>query len=519
LTYEFLTREAAGQRGTPPMSSQEVFSFTRYHTVQFGGTLAQMFPALFGGLRPSSTLARNPTMLKVPAGLYNISSYLSTCAAFPRSVLTDLRRAGYRLAFVSSMKCTLGIVRSVRWDHMLPYLGDHQVTDNKNDSTGGMTGDFSCAGGGKSYIELMTTWILELLQGAVPGIAGEQPEDGRPLFLYAHFEAAHQGLERLSHLDELVRDHLLTVTRRHPDLTVIVASDHGSVTRVCDQRMPLMHVIMPGQLLNARPDIRAALSSNRDKVVSAWDIFATLRHLTRFRSVNPGDVAGFGALREKQGIERIVASPPQPFQEVTYIPLGDGFAPRSLFQEMNRSGGQGCVAAGIAPNMCAYQGGRTPIALFCQAWDDLSDTTKSLMGGAASFRARASLPWGPLQNTVCETVRLTVLEIVLGMFRQSTHVEGGPVGPDPSRACAWPTMRMLEFVAGDGLGHFSARLVLNEGDPPRVFHVSWDFESHRSRNIANLQISQVTRFKKYEVCTPPGVDPGYCVCKLPTLTT
>lgn len=134
-TYEFLTRAAGGssQRGatapstTPRMpSSHTSVPFSRYHTLYFGGTLAQMFPFFFGGL----ALPCAQTAVKQESNgileLYNISRALQECAAFPAGgALGELKQAGYEMA-VSFTDVGFGTLArdAIEWDHVLPYAAD-----------------------------------------------------------------------------------------------------------------------------------------------------------------------------------------------------------------------------------------------------------------------------------------------------------------------------------------------------------------------------------------------------------
>merc|ERR1740130_1332557 len=100
-----------------------------------------------------------------------------------------------------------------------------------------------------------------------------------PFFVYSHFEAAHAGPPGLVHMDAALRDHLVHVMDAHPSAVIALTADHGLRATTCDQKTPILHVLAPRELLEARPDIAAALRNNQDQVVSPWDLFATFTHL------------------------------------------------------------------------------------------------------------------------------------------------------------------------------------------------------------------------------------------------
>lgn len=227
--------------------------------------------------------------------------------------------------------------------------------------------DFQCIGP-HFYYQLVMDWSRDVFSSL----------RDVPVFLYSHFQAGHLNRRSLQHLDLALRDHFVMILTRRPDLIVVLMSDHGDVSRACDQKSPVLHFLVPSALLRARPDMAAALYSNQERIVSGWDLFATLKHLAEFQSRDSLDVAGFQALL-KQGIGEIIASPVKHFQEVTRIDLQGGFEPKSLFQLLPLQ--RGCVAAGIKAHLCAAR--TPPRPLFCTPWSALSRGTQALFAKAA----------------------------------------------------------------------------------------------------------------------------------------
>lgn len=202
-----------------------------------------------------------------------------------------------------------------------------------------------------------------------------------------------------------------------------------------------------------------------------------------------------------RGITELVASPAKAYQEVTAVDLTGGFAPRSLFQPMKR--GRGCLGAGVSAVHCAFQQRSRPEMLFCVPWDELSETSLSQLGGSATARAHADIPRTSVQDLVCTAMEQTVVVWALDDIARA------------GAGCARPSLRVLESVTSFGMGRFVLRIVLNEGDPFRVFDVAFSLPSYRTRRVESVHILQVTRYRKYEACTPPGALPEFCVCDLP----
>ncbi|CAK0811653.1 unnamed protein product [Prorocentrum cordatum] len=492
--HEFLLREAAAPapRGTPAPpdtpavpASHEVASFSRYHTSQPGGTLSQLFPAFFGGLRRCEGLGASASRPVDAGGMYNVTRLLRKCAAFPRGALRELRRHGYRLGLAASMVAAAGIVHGEGWDYVLPYTAGLMPGLDEDHV------DFGCVNA-QPYYRLVLEWGRQLL-GMHRTV---------PLFLYTHLQAAHADLDQLGSLDVPLRDHLISLMEEYPEVLFLVASDHGNVCRLCDQRAPLLHVMAPSSLLRARPAIAAALRSNQEQVVSGWDIFETLLHLAAGTSTAASPGGAFGRLL-KRGVGQLVASPVKSHQEVTLVDLAGGFEPRSLFRAM--PAGRTCTAAGIRPRHCQVRAAVESQIVFCAPWGALSSITRG--DHAAADRRHVTAPAnGSARQMVCELSRLNSLAILLDSWRETLSVL------DPGGLCARLALGTLEYVASDGAGQFTMRFSTREGDPPRLFGASFEV-GHASR-VTFQQVSQITRYRKYEACTPPGVPADICVCDL-----
>jgi len=504
-TFEFLTREAAApaRRGVPVPeskatpgipSSHEVLEFSRYHTLYFGGTLSQMFPFFFGGLLVSCAHSVVEMAWNGLYHVYNLTGALRKCAAFPGGgALGELHRAGYRLG-VSFTDVGFGaIVRdAVRWDHVLPYIVDglQRLKQEGGDI------DFLCMGPRRLH-ELVLDWNLDVLD-LYRGI--------EPTFIYSHLLAAHVEKELVSGLDLAVRDHIRMTLERNPDLVVVVTADHGCVSVACDQKAPMLHILVPKSLLRRRPHVAAALHVNQHKVVSALDWFATLRHLAGSSTVN--DWGGFRALRA-QGVRQLLASPTKVHQEALIVNIDDSrFAPRSLFATMPRN--RSCASAGIPRRHCAvrFEGSERDLA-FCTHYAALSEVTRTRLSTAEAAKARE--PMDVERSLVCHVASETMGRLVVRHINEKNQR-----GSECRRKCRSLTFSQLESieVSGGVERHYRLRFAVREGDPPRVFDaVVFMRPQGMVFEMSIAHLAQVTRYYKYERCTPPGARAETCVCE------
>eukprot|EP00928_Gymnodinium_smaydae_P071014 TRINITY_DN5470_c0_g2_i1.p1 TRINITY_DN5470_c0_g2~~TRINITY_DN5470_c0_g2_i1.p1 ORF type:complete len:793 (+),score=98.55 TRINITY_DN5470_c0_g2_i1:169-2547(+) len=514
-TFEFLTRLAAAphprsakaSHDTPEIPRSHVsFDFGRYHTLSYGGTLSQMFPFFFGGLRRScdSFIVQQGGRLH----LYNLSNALKRCAAFPGGgALGSLQKSGYRLA-VSFTDAGFGsIVRdALKWDHVMPYLADVLGKVFGKSAEGDVADvDFMCTGSGH-YYELMLEWNLRAL---------ELHRGRDPLFLYSHSLAAHLREWIVAGMDVAIRDHLEKVLTQNPNLVVALVADHGSTGVYCDQKAPILHIIAPRSLLRQRPDMARALEANRHAVVSPFDWFSTLRHLA-----GEGKGGEFMQDLRARGLMRLRVSPAKPYQEQLVLDVAPGshFAPQSLLSRMspNRS----CGAAGIPAVHCTVRKRRlsgapaSPLKepLYCQAYHLLSEVTQEKLSPQQKERAVALNPESDEEvGILCKVAELVLGTKLVGELNRRIR-EAGP----KSAACKALSWGSLERIQGEGRASktYWLRFSVREGDPPRVFDARvFVRRFERILQMHVLHIAQVTRYRKYESCTPPGARAELCVCE------
>eukprot|EP00927_Polykrikos_kofoidii_P056344 TRINITY_DN5048_c0_g2_i1.p1 TRINITY_DN5048_c0_g2~~TRINITY_DN5048_c0_g2_i1.p1 ORF type:complete len:545 (-),score=62.81 TRINITY_DN5048_c0_g2_i1:15-1469(-) len=471
--------------------SHIVLNFSRYHTVQGGGTLAQLIPMLYGGLRHKCFTGSSSSIRR------NMSRWLYDCLLFNLSAPAELRRSGYRLAFSSSLEEVTQLVARIKWDYMCPFLGG---VFGQSDDAGG---DAVCMGPDHLF-EYVLRWNMQFL-GA---------QGSAPFFLYSHFTGHHHNARTLEAMDVPVRDHLLEAARRNPDAILILMGDHGIITKFCDQSAPILNVLVPRSLVREQPKMFAALAANRDLVVSPWDLFATLHHIafigrregqlpehyvySRRRTeveaaARDGDVdSGLGmfSLPLARGITHIEASPVPHHQKRFTIDLAKGFAPRSIFEAMPPR--RGCRHAGIEKSHCKLRVRGQSVSVSC-----IHNTT---IGGSKKH----VLPTGTVL-LVCNW-----MEKVAPLLLSKINTEIASVGGE--EACQFLTVQRLQSWSVI-FGVWSLRIETNEGEPNAIY----DFQFHMhddTHQVRDISFLPVTRYNKYAWCTPKRLSSAICICGL-----
>eukprot|EP00929_Paragymnodinium_shiwhaense_P068536 TRINITY_DN34486_c0_g2_i1.p1 TRINITY_DN34486_c0_g2~~TRINITY_DN34486_c0_g2_i1.p1 ORF type:complete len:375 (-),score=66.23 TRINITY_DN34486_c0_g2_i1:324-1448(-) len=368
---------------------------------------------------------------------------------------------------------------------MLPYLGELEAVKQLGAEE---TLDTVCIGG-VPYHQMVFSWVESLLK---------LHSSDTPLFLYAHLQAAHGTVKHLPGMDAALRDHLVRVLRSHPDLIVLLASDHGMVSVPCDQKMPLLHMLVPRSLTARYPSISLALQRNVRELVTTWDLFWTLLQLAAGGlGESDGELQRLDQLRH-QGVDEVLLAPAKPFQETSSIKLSSAVSPQSLFTRLPTA--RRCPQAGIAVQHCSVIRA-TPRRVRC---DGSALATQPVINDAGAAEEVAAV--SEAAKSICEVVKLAMMRAVMAWFAETlTRL-------DPEGRCARLTLGQLMHVDSDGRGsRYSLRFEAQEGRPQRgVFDIV--FEALLWHSVRIVSVSQVTRYKKYEGCAPPGVPPEVCIC-------
>eukprot|EP00929_Paragymnodinium_shiwhaense_P022756 TRINITY_DN14444_c2_g1_i1.p1 TRINITY_DN14444_c2_g1~~TRINITY_DN14444_c2_g1_i1.p1 ORF type:complete len:429 (-),score=36.40 TRINITY_DN14444_c2_g1_i1:222-1508(-) len=326
--------------------------------------------------------------------------------------------------------------------------------------------------------------------------------NGTPTFLYTHLDAGHVKRTDSHFIDRSVRDHLETMLKAYPDLTIMVMADHGAVNKACDQKAPFMTLILPRLLLDAHPTIESALEQNRRKVTSPFDVFVTLRHLLQLGNWNEVTEEyrdPFKAL-QNAGVEKVTASFFRYNQYIHTVKLQSDFSPRSLLEVLPDK--HGCAAAGIFDYHCSVRTKQAPARLFCMPHAELSEITRTQFSAAVSSST-------PLYRSVCKSALEFVAKHLTAALRGYTR---GAVETSVSRVCQPFTVERLEFIEGQGRSYV-LRVVTGQGDPLAVFDITVGVHVvGQTIGFGVIGARQVTRWNKYQACTPELLMAEFCIC-------
>jgi hypothetical protein len=110
------------------------------------------------------------------------------------------------------------------------------------------------------------------------------------MFLEGHEESAR----RIATMDDRLSEFLLDHYRKYPDTVTILMADHGigygdfstSKQGHLEYKLPAHYWIMPNDLLVKYPQIGHNMLANSHKLINAFDIYETLRHLMRPHEVH-----------------------------------------------------------------------------------------------------------------------------------------------------------------------------------------------------------------------------------------
>eukprot|EP00927_Polykrikos_kofoidii_P056343 TRINITY_DN5048_c0_g1_i1.p1 TRINITY_DN5048_c0_g1~~TRINITY_DN5048_c0_g1_i1.p1 ORF type:complete len:515 (-),score=55.04 TRINITY_DN5048_c0_g1_i1:15-1361(-) len=446
---------------------------------------------LYGGLRHRCFSGSASSVKR------NMSTWLHDCLVFNLSAPAELRKSGYRLAFSSSLEAVTQLVARIKWDYICPFLGG---LFGQSDDSGG---DAVCMGP-DHFFEYVLRWNMQFLsaQGNVP------------FFLYSHFSGHHHNARTLKAMDVTLRDHLLEVAERNPDVIIILMGDHGVLTKFCDHSAPMLNVLAPRSLLREQPSMAAALAANRDLVVSPWDLFATLHHIAfigrqvgqvhkdytyshqrteveaeaRDKVVDTG--IGIFSLPLARGITHIEASPIRSHQKRFTLDLAKGFAPRSIFEAMPPR--RGCKHAGIEKSHCKLRVRQQYVSVSCIHNKSMWDSKRSVLPTATML-------------LVCNFME-SVAPALLEKINMDIASGGG------REACQDLTFRRVQSWSLI-TGLWSLRIEANEGEPNAVFDFHFNFHDDSSQ-VRDIAYAVVTRYNQYEWCTPKGLSSTVCICGL-----
>jgi hypothetical protein len=242
-------------------------------------------------------------------------------------IFDDYRRSGYVTSFSTNM-CDWGVMEEVYpfdtrhppTDHHLMEPWCHVDYDVDKLYFRPMS---RCLGGRPAHAALMK-YELDFLRSYAP-----LPRLSWSVYLEGH----EPSFRAMANLDADLAAHLLRLRRAHGERTaILIVSDHGihygkyyDGARAGHQEhsLPLFYMLMPRRVLAAHPEVDRALWANQRRLVSPFDVHATLRALLSY---------------------------PQPPELPDWSAVPSGVRPRSLLAEVPAE--RTCDEAGVPPGSC-----------------------------------------------------------------------------------------------------------------------------------------------------------------------
>eukprot|EP00929_Paragymnodinium_shiwhaense_P107944 TRINITY_DN74298_c0_g1_i1.p1 TRINITY_DN74298_c0_g1~~TRINITY_DN74298_c0_g1_i1.p1 ORF type:complete len:799 (-),score=95.94 TRINITY_DN74298_c0_g1_i1:519-2915(-) len=487
-------------------ATHEPMTFDAFHSIA-PHTYSAVFPFLYGGMDANSACSVARTY-----NMPNLAPYIEGCVDPKRRLYRELRKAGYRTgvstAFAASANIPVSFFRTTDLDFYTPFPPcDHFR------KRAAQCGELRCFANGR-FADHIFNYNKKALEAG--------GELGPPVALWSHLQGAHVHLSgnQLRNLDSYVSRHLLELladAERGPEharlgnTVIVVLGDHGDETVPCANSRPFLGILAP-RSLGDRLDI---MKQNVRRLVSMWDLRATVRHLAGVsRSTEDGDhfdVAGLkGYMRGRSGEEEIRI---HPFRNDNswrpMIPTAK-FSPRSLASVIRAD--RGCAQAGIAAIHCSLGvDPRKRFALACVPRENITKLTLQTLG-LEGLKSVDDLPGAQDGSSIdveyaCSFGRAQA-NIILASA--NAHLDARAPGE-----CKRLHLGNVEMIYVDTYLHVFFSTV--EGLPPRLFRLTMGrVPADRPDGTTTLQefkvTEQQTRWSKYADCMPAGVDPEWCVC-------
>jgi len=311
----------------------------------------------------------------------------------------------------------------------------------------------------KLYSDL-TRILLQWVESLWKSISG-------PKFAYSHLDAPHDARGYLASMDVGLFQHLKNMQRLENTITILMGDHgppHGHESAL--QPAPFLSVVLSDDAAQAK--YRQILKTNAHRLVTPRDLYATLIHLGNLTAEDDPILA------------------PQALGQ----PMKTAFHSRSFFREIaaNRT----CEQAGLAKDHCVCE--------------DLSI---------------------PVSEKHVDLVVQAFMEIANEQNKK--HNDGILLDGD-TWPCAWLHFSRVSASSAKQINNdvlLKVSIVLQEGAAPKIdgaaeepteFSVdAWVPVNQMNPNEGSVRIisaEQITRYKKYEACTPQGADVRYCVCEV-----
>lgn len=326
--------------------------FRKYHTLGPAGTLHNLGPVLNGGVpRNQCNRTRQTTG-------FDRHEHLRKCIKPHRRIFRRAKDKGF-VSLISSCRMPLPTM-------VLPEDVDHYTP-------GGL-----CTNRGLEEAIRIRTHLLHSCREAycMGGMtytetllraneAFQKVYEDRQTLIMTHLEASHATVLDLAQNQGVLTTHLKRVLdkRSFASSVVVVMGDHGKPTDLCDHMSPFLGAFVPKSF---GPEVQGVVAENAHKILSPWDMYATLRDLIDWeqRPLVPRRKSTFG-LEELNDVRVLgawfgvlgntIRSEVYNLFDI-FVPRAPRvvvhgvFSPRSIFQKMTPR--RSCVATGVSSGHC-----------------------------------------------------------------------------------------------------------------------------------------------------------------------
>eukprot|EP00929_Paragymnodinium_shiwhaense_P031652 TRINITY_DN17686_c0_g2_i2.p1 TRINITY_DN17686_c0_g2~~TRINITY_DN17686_c0_g2_i2.p1 ORF type:complete len:708 (+),score=117.88 TRINITY_DN17686_c0_g2_i2:155-2278(+) len=489
------------------------FPFKKYHTVQYGGTIENHFGLWYGGLLvpPRGEGADSCTLHG-----HDSTSSMTIETAFAkrftnrsRRLFANFKDAGYTTSWSGSVQPGHHFVEEI--DHLMPFLPQALVCDSQNvGSCDWGQQDSACLGHLPLGVHILeyNEKVLQRTDGDAPRFLWSQPAIGH---VGLGGSNALDSLHRLQAYDELLVNHLGRMLSADPSTIVYVMSDHGLKYPACDNKHPFLYIIFPEAWLQEQPpSLERVLVDNGDHVVTAWDVYATLRHLlAKLQSEAAGharnaDADDYYKLKHVRDEGLDLCIPPRRGGTTFAAVDLTVFRPSSLMLPIGPA--RSCSQLGIAPSNC---GEEWTNGIVCAVYEELSPESQPLVLGSSTLGSGQATECQMFGHLVDVAIAYLNMQIESQWLQESkAHAEA------VDNPCLTVSAGSLEMAYwNDQTNACLVRFTTKEGKPPRVFEAHFDGAgSTWPQGLGFAALDQVTLYRQYEVCAPRGMA-SICICR------
>eukprot|EP00927_Polykrikos_kofoidii_P033656 TRINITY_DN2847_c0_g2_i1.p1 TRINITY_DN2847_c0_g2~~TRINITY_DN2847_c0_g2_i1.p1 ORF type:complete len:856 (-),score=66.05 TRINITY_DN2847_c0_g2_i1:359-2734(-) len=458
--------------------------FSKYHALQHGTTVENLFSLLYGGLLKGSNDTNRGVVCKPDQGSEIVRDWTHT----DRHLSARAHVEGAKFDFSMTMNVP-EIHDALAADDLAPSFFDFAslVADFRGEHLEVEGSDFTCFAG-VTLAEHVLEWNAARLRF------------GGRMLVYSHLRGIHcplpaRDFKVLAKLDKPLHMHLDQLMRLK-DVAIFLLSDHGRWDLTCDQRNPFLGLLVPSRW--------APQLASSGGLTSAWDVYATVRQLLSIGgdlSLPEDDLAGMSELVGARVC--VQPSPQRDLQAGLSCMPPASMKPISLLDPSLIPSNRTCAEAGISEDHCALYGTLWWTHLCVDGGERLSQATRDMM-----------LHFSP------DLTQVLWCGFGWKLAAKATKHANAVLAAAGAHAC-WPLrVDAVELVTHEMLSKKHVVRFRLQESPPRVFDATFFYTEGGAITDADhyalLAVSQVTRYRDYEWCAQSGESTKFCRCETRT---